>query len=315
MPEVLQFNDYDPFGMLTPDRHGGENYRYGFNTQEKTDEIAGEGNHTTAMYWEYDTRIGRRWNRDPITFSWQSTYAVNNNNPIVYTDPLGLFGSRKEAREYKKEHGLKGRIKKGNDGIYSIINKKEGVSYFKDPSLDGEPNVIGRQDDGVIKSVFIGEENSGPSEGAFTAGVKEFGKRGDKLKVSSNRLKTTGKFKFYDNGWGGNQFIKTKRVFNSGLTKAITNHAPGIGNVLDAVVVINGIQEDGNRIGANTAIQAAGVVGGSYGAGEGALLGATIGSAICPGVGTIIGGVGGAIVGSWLGERAAEAVTSEVLGE
>jgi hypothetical protein len=40
----------------------GRVYRYGFNGQEKSDEIAGEGNHNTAEFWEYDTRTGRRWN-------------------------------------------------------------------------------------------------------------------------------------------------------------------------------------------------------------------------------------------------------------
>ena len=42
-----------------------DGYRFGFNGQEKVDEIAGAGNHTTAEFWEYDTRLGRRWNRDP----------------------------------------------------------------------------------------------------------------------------------------------------------------------------------------------------------------------------------------------------------
>jgi hypothetical protein len=37
-------------------------YRYGFNGQEKVDEISGVGNHNTALFWEYDTRLGRRWN-------------------------------------------------------------------------------------------------------------------------------------------------------------------------------------------------------------------------------------------------------------
>jgi len=35
-------------------------YRYGFNGQEKSDEIKGEGNSYTALFWEYDPRIGRR---------------------------------------------------------------------------------------------------------------------------------------------------------------------------------------------------------------------------------------------------------------
>lgn len=41
-------------------------YRYGFNGMEKDDEITGHtdrGNHYAATFWEYDSRIRRRWNK------------------------------------------------------------------------------------------------------------------------------------------------------------------------------------------------------------------------------------------------------------
>lgn len=66
-----------------------DNYRFGFNGQEKVNEIAGIGNHLTAEFWEYDTRIGRRWNTDPIVKPWESSYAAFNNNPIWKLDPNG----------------------------------------------------------------------------------------------------------------------------------------------------------------------------------------------------------------------------------
>ncbi|MBA3987486.1 MAG: hypothetical protein H0X63_13155, partial [Flavobacteriales bacterium] len=64
-------------------------YRYGFNTQEKVDEIKGSGNHYTAEFWEYDPRTGRRWNLDPEIVAWESGYASNRNNPISFSDPDG----------------------------------------------------------------------------------------------------------------------------------------------------------------------------------------------------------------------------------
>lgn len=64
-------------------------YRYGFNGQEKIDEIAGEGNHNTALFWEFDTRIGRRWNLDPQPVVGISAYSGLTNNPIFYSDVLG----------------------------------------------------------------------------------------------------------------------------------------------------------------------------------------------------------------------------------
>jgi len=42
VPDVLSFNEYYPYGMLLPKRHGAvDSYRYGFQGQEKDDEIKG----------------------------------------------------------------------------------------------------------------------------------------------------------------------------------------------------------------------------------------------------------------------------------
>jgi hypothetical protein len=77
--------------MLMPGRtySAGSGYRYGFNGQEKSDEIAGTGNHTTAEFWEYDARLGKRWNVDPVTKAYESSYATFGNNPICNIDPNG----------------------------------------------------------------------------------------------------------------------------------------------------------------------------------------------------------------------------------
>ncbi|MCP9751321.1 hypothetical protein EGI32_10095, partial [Ferruginibacter sp. HRS2-29] len=85
-PDVVTANDYYPFGMLMPGRKfdGGSGYRYGFNGQEKSDEIF-DGS-TTAEYWEYDSRIGRRWNLDPILKESESPYLCFSGSPIVLSD-------------------------------------------------------------------------------------------------------------------------------------------------------------------------------------------------------------------------------------
>jgi hypothetical protein len=66
-----------------------KDYRFGFNGQEKVNEIAGTGNHNTALFWEYDTRLGRRWNLDPVDQISVSNYVTLGNNPIFGTDLLG----------------------------------------------------------------------------------------------------------------------------------------------------------------------------------------------------------------------------------
>ena len=82
--------DYSPFGVTLDGRTmQREEYRYGFNTQEKVDEISGRGNHFTAMFWEYDTRNGRRWNQDPKPNASISNYTAFANNPICYADHMG----------------------------------------------------------------------------------------------------------------------------------------------------------------------------------------------------------------------------------
>lgn len=66
-------------------------YRYGFNGQEKTDEISGSGNHYTAEFWEYNPRVVTRWNIDPAFRSFPSLtpYHINFMNPIWFNDPNG----------------------------------------------------------------------------------------------------------------------------------------------------------------------------------------------------------------------------------
>lgn len=96
-PQIISSNDFYSYQGLMPGRKFNENaYRYGANEgSEKDDEIYGSGNAYTAEYWEYDPRLGRRWNTDPISYPWQSPYAAFNNNPIVFNDPLGLEGKPK----------------------------------------------------------------------------------------------------------------------------------------------------------------------------------------------------------------------------
>jgi RHS repeat-associated protein len=59
---------------------------------EKDPEIKGEGNSYTTEFRQYDPRLGRWLSLDPLMsmFPWQSPYCAFDNNPVYYTDPLGL---------------------------------------------------------------------------------------------------------------------------------------------------------------------------------------------------------------------------------
>ncbi len=64
-------------------------YTYGFNGMERENEI--NPSVTTAQYWEYDGRLGRRWNTEPLIakYPYLSSYACFNNNPIRFVDKNG----------------------------------------------------------------------------------------------------------------------------------------------------------------------------------------------------------------------------------
>ncbi|MCE2504171.1 MAG: RHS repeat-associated core domain-containing protein [Chlorobi bacterium] len=98
--DILSWNNYYPFGMAQPDRHGNtEKYRYGFNGMEMDNEVkenpttgtSGVGNHYDYGARGYDPRSGRWWSVDPLFKKYPSisSYTYVANNPIFYVDPDG----------------------------------------------------------------------------------------------------------------------------------------------------------------------------------------------------------------------------------
>jgi hypothetical protein len=85
----------------------GGDYRFGFNTQQREDDIAGIGNHNTALFWEYDTRLGRRWNLDPKPQIFISDFVAFGNNPIVNVDIKGDKFKNAEDKKIASEIGKK----------------------------------------------------------------------------------------------------------------------------------------------------------------------------------------------------------------
>ena len=124
--------DYYPFGMAMPGRSFSSNqYRYGFNGQEKDDEVSGSGNSYTAMFWQYDSRLGRRWNQDPKPNPSISNYATFANNPIFFTDILG------DTVRNKHIANIQGKSNSGNSRLGESVNVGEyNVVPFYDTKTD-----------------------------------------------------------------------------------------------------------------------------------------------------------------------------------
>ena len=99
--DVVSASDFTPFGMaMSARKYSTPSYRYSFNTQEKIEEL-GEG-HTTALYWEYDGRSGRRWNIDPVIKDFESPYLCFSGNPIMNTDVNGDDAENSAKKGFEK---------------------------------------------------------------------------------------------------------------------------------------------------------------------------------------------------------------------
>ncbi|MFN8714945.1 MAG: hypothetical protein ACK5Z2_19005, partial [Bacteroidota bacterium] len=85
---VMSVTDYSAFGVPLAERtYNAGAYRYSMNGQEKEDDL-GSGV-TTAEYWMYDAKLGRRWNVDPVIKPFRSGYDAFSNNPVNRVDPNG----------------------------------------------------------------------------------------------------------------------------------------------------------------------------------------------------------------------------------
>jgi RHS repeat-associated protein len=97
--------------MLVPNRHGSsDSYRYGFQGQEKDDELKGEGNSLNYTFRMHDPRVGRFFATDPLEakYSWNSPYAFSENRVIDSRELEGL-----EAAMCRKALDMKGGYEPG----------------------------------------------------------------------------------------------------------------------------------------------------------------------------------------------------------
>ncbi|UTW61516.1 hypothetical protein KFE98_16080 [bacterium SCSIO 12741] len=107
LAEVLQYQDYYPFGMPMPGRKGwsGSGHRFGFQNQEVDNEIAGNGNSIGYRYRMHDPRLGRFFAVDPLSYfyPWNSPYAFSENRVIDGIELEGLERVKPKFNDpYKK---------------------------------------------------------------------------------------------------------------------------------------------------------------------------------------------------------------------
>jgi RHS repeat-associated protein len=150
--EVLNQTDFYPFGMISRSTTAsGGDYRFGFQGQEKDDEVYGAPG--TSLAFEYrmnDPRIGRFLSIDPLVKNYPdiSPYAYVANSPIVYVDidgrELFIFGS---VAYFNRLNAI---VKKSFDGYFELIrdesNRVMMVSTKKCRTMQNPISGIERMD-------------------------------------------------------------------------------------------------------------------------------------------------------------------------
>ena len=132
--------------MLVPNRHeSSESYRYGFQNQEKDDELKGEGNSINYTFRMHDPRTGRFFATDPLehSFTWNSPYAFSENSPIWGVELEGLeftpywdkmkSGARRLKRQTAEyvEHSKNGSLKAARIVTSSTVDPLATSSIIK----------------------------------------------------------------------------------------------------------------------------------------------------------------------------------------
>gem|GEM_PF-3444024 len=108
-----------------------EDYRFGFNGQQKDNEIAGVGNWQDFKFRGYDSRIGRFWSVDPLANKYPSStdYGFAQNSPISGIDLEGLeYLNANEARVEFKHGKLLAKVEN-----FHTINKNAWKRTEMDP--------------------------------------------------------------------------------------------------------------------------------------------------------------------------------------
>jgi hypothetical protein len=145
--------------------YGFDAFRFSFNGQEKIDEISGSGNHNTALFWEYDTRLGRRWNIDPVIKPWESGYATFADNPVLNIDPNGDVAG--DYYNKKGEHlGSDGEI---DDKAYIADGKNTDGTFQNAKELNISNSVLNQFANTI--AVESGSDKSGSWQESFGIGL------------------------------------------------------------------------------------------------------------------------------------------------
>jgi RHS repeat-associated protein len=118
--QTISYTDYYPSGLTMPGRsyQSSLNFPYGYQGQEKDAETG----LTNFELRQYDPRIGRWYNPDPMR-QHHSPYMAMSNNPVSFTDPDGGW-----------DHGASDDI--NGHGVYDYMNDNQATFFNKNTKFD-----------------------------------------------------------------------------------------------------------------------------------------------------------------------------------
>jgi len=164
-----------------------ENYRYGFNGYENTDELLGDNIAIDFGARIFDSRLARFFSIDPRSgeYPWQSVYVYFSNCPIAIVDIDGMGGLNKDG--YSDPNGskfeLEGNISQSDDKLFLINSAPNGnwtsAEWVQIDDEFGYYDVGGLHDD----NINLGTSSSNTRIGMFT---------GNEYEIPSNNTKRSG---------------------------------------------------------------------------------------------------------------------------
>jgi len=223
--------------------NGNNNYRYGFNSHEKSNEIAGEGNHATALFGEYDTRLAKRWNPDPKRTVGISIYSVFDNTPVWRNDILLDTPTAKEAAyiaddSYNEKSNLDASDKKNGNWVRNDI-KIPGVKYHDDGS-GYDAHLYTRTVDGKTEYVFATQGTDPTSWKDWKNNVQQPFGVSEQYKINASNANALQKFfgdktdlTFVGHSLGGGLAAEGSMITNH---PAITFNAAGLSPITKAEI-------------------------------------------------------------------------------
>jgi RHS repeat-associated protein len=140
-------SDYSPFGVLLPERSvNAGDFRYGFQGQERDDEVKGEGNSVNFKYRMHDPRVVRFFAVDPLAakYPYNGSYNFSENRVI---DGVELEGKEVDLNVLNPFSYLEQEFNKVNNELVSYPSNSLAVSsltYYAESIL---PNVAQLNED------------------------------------------------------------------------------------------------------------------------------------------------------------------------